>query len=151
MRVPTQRVKTPSTAKAIGVGLLVVGGYWLAFGAATVFILRPSEQTIVAERLPPADPNGKQVDASRPLPSVGYKHFTLRTVGQPLGLDASKLAFLGQTNEGYGLWSEKPSGGGKSREGGGGGPGVPRALPAATGTVYLRTTDNRWWQVEQQP
>ena len=140
----------PSTAKAVGFGMLAVGGFWLLFGAVTVAIMHPVLTATIAQQLPPPDPNGRAIDASQPIDHVTYGHFAFVPLGRPVTLDNAKIGFLGQTSEGYGLWTEKPAGGAKVRIGGGGGPSVPRALPDATGPVYLRTSDGRWWQVIQR-
>jgi hypothetical protein len=152
MQEPRNPSNPPSTGKAIGVALLLVGGYWLLFGAVTVLIMRPTEQTVVAQHLPRPDRLGRAVAPGVSLASVSVSDYTLKPMGRPMRLDESKLEFVGQTNEGYGLWTERPTGGARSRGGGGGGGGAdiygtPLAVPAATGPLYLRTTDHRWWHV----
>ena len=71
-------------------------------------------------------------------------------LGPARAMDDAKLAFLGQSDEGYGLWTLKPDAGEKARAGGGGGKFAPRGLPASTCEVFLRVADGRWQPVIQQ-
>ncbi|MDB5100728.1 MAG: hypothetical protein JWM80_5149 [Cyanobacteria bacterium RYN_339] len=149
MRQSPNRAETPSTAKSIGLAFLIVGGYWLAFGGLMSYVIETKQATSIARQLPPADPNGRTLQAGLTPAGVTYKNIELVPVGEPIDLDQNQLAFVGQTDEGYGLWSIKPDAGGKARAGGGGGRLAPRGIPAATGPVYLRIDDGRWQQVIQ--
>lgn len=151
MQGQTNKQNVPSTAKAVGLAALIVGGYWAIFGGVMAVVIHPHDQTPIAQQLPPAgDPHGKAIDASRPLDHVRYRNVTLEPIGKPVSLDETKIGFLAQTDEGYGIWTLKPATGDKARLGGGGGRSAPRGLPAAVGPVYLRTTDGHWWQVVQR-
>lgn len=150
MRARKNPGETTSTAKAVGIGVIVVAAFWLVFGAITYYVLAPTSVYTAANKLPPADPTGRMVDASQPLDHVTFRNYRLVPIGRPLALDKNKLAWMGLTREGYGLWAQAPESGGRARIGGGGGPNVPRAVPNATGPVYLRTTDGHYWQVLQK-
>jgi hypothetical protein len=134
----------------VGLAFLIVGGYWLAFGGLMNLVINTQATTPVAQRLPPPDPNGRVLQAGLTPASVKYKNVELVPKGTPEEIDKVQLAFLGQTDEGYGLWTVRTSQLEKARVGGGGGRLAPRGLPAATGPVYLRIDDGRWQMVVQK-
>jgi hypothetical protein len=144
------RNQTISTPKAVGMAFLIVAGYWLAFGGLMDYVIRTKDETTIARQLPPADPNGRTLQAGLTPAAVKYQNVQLVPTGEPVELDKNQVAFVGQTDEGYGLWSFKPDAGGKARAGGGGGRLAPRGIPAATGPVYLRIDNGRWQQVVQK-
>lgn len=144
------RSQTTPTAQAVGMAFVAVAGFWLVFGGLMTYVIHTQGSTPVAQRLPPPDPTGRAIEAARTPATVKYRNIVLVPLGPAKALDDSKLAFLGQTDEGYGLWTVKPDTTGKARAGGGGGPLAPRGLPAATGPVFLRVADGRWQPLIQQ-